>query len=232
MNHFAEILTLKLTYLIMQQRQTSKIFQTDTSSFALKSNLAGLKAEVDKLDIDNLVPVSADLSKLIDVVKSDVIKKSVYNRFAAKVNNTGTGASVLKARYDTDQSEIENKILDTSGLVKKTDYNTKIIEIEGKIPGISGLTTNAALTTVENEIPNVGSLKKTDYDTNITEIEKKLTGHNHDQYITTPEFNARLAQENLIPKKDLDAFISKARYDTVKPEIENKIPDTSGLVKK
>ena len=158
MNHFAEILTLKLTYLIMQQRQTSKTFQTDTSSFALKSNLAGLKAEVDKLDIDDLVPVSADLSKLIDVVKSDVIKKSVYNKFAAKVNNTGTGASVLKARYDPDKSEIENKILDTSGLVKKTGYNTKIIEIEGKIPRISGLTTNAALTTVENEIPNFSSL--------------------------------------------------------------------------
>ena len=57
--------------------------------------------------------------------------------------------------------EIENKIPDTSGLVKKTDYNAKITRIEGKIPSISGLATNAALTAVENKIPNISnSVKK------------------------------------------------------------------------
>ena len=79
-------------------------------------------------------------------------------------------------------------------------------EIEGKIPSISGLATNAALTTVENKIPDV----------KITEIEKNLTDHNHDKYITTPEFNtlaadvfnARLAQTNLITKTDFDAKLS------------------------
>ena len=52
-----------------------KISHVDTSSFALKSNLASLKTEVDKLDIDKLVPVPVDLSKLSDVVKNDVVKK-------------------------------------------------------------------------------------------------------------------------------------------------------------
>ena len=60
------------------------------------------------------------------------------------------------------------------------------------------------------------SQKKTDYDTKITEVEKKLTDHNHDKYITTPEFNtmaarvfnARLAQANLITKTDFDAKLS------------------------
>ena len=47
-----------------------------TSSFALESNLASLKTEVDKLDVDKLVPVSVDLSKLSDVVKNDFFKKS------------------------------------------------------------------------------------------------------------------------------------------------------------
>ena len=47
----------------------------DTSNFALKSNLASLKAEVDKQDIDKLVPVPVDLNKLSDVVKNDVFKK-------------------------------------------------------------------------------------------------------------------------------------------------------------
>ena len=51
------------------------IWHVDTSSFALKANLASLKTEVHKLDIDKVVPVSADLSKLSDVVKNDVVKK-------------------------------------------------------------------------------------------------------------------------------------------------------------
>ena len=48
----------------------------DTSTFALKTNLACLKTEVDKLDIDKLVPVPVDLSKLSDVIKSDIVKKN------------------------------------------------------------------------------------------------------------------------------------------------------------
>ena len=55
------------------------ISHIDTSSFALKLNLASLKTEVDKLYIDKLVPVPVDLSKLSDVVKNDVVKKAVYD---------------------------------------------------------------------------------------------------------------------------------------------------------
>ena len=73
------------------------------------------------------------------------------------------------------------------------------------------------MTAVENKIPNISSVvEKTEYDTKITEIEKKLTDHNHDKYITTPEFNnlasdvfnARLAQANLMTKTDFDAKMS------------------------
>ena len=46
-----------------------------SSSFTLKTNLASLKTEGDKLDIDKLAPVPVDLSKLIDIVKTDVVKK-------------------------------------------------------------------------------------------------------------------------------------------------------------
>ena len=67
-------------------------------SFALNTNLASLKTEVDKLDIDKLVPVPADLTKLSDVVKNDAVKKTVYDKLVAKVNS-----------------------IDTSDLVKKTD---------------------------------------------------------------------------------------------------------------
>ena len=55
------------------------ISHVDTSIFQLKTNLATLKTEVDRLDIDKLVPVPTDLSKLINVVKNDVVKKTDYN---------------------------------------------------------------------------------------------------------------------------------------------------------
>ena len=71
---------------------------------------------------------------------------------------------------------------------------TKLTELENKIPDVSNLATRAALTAVENKIPSVSNLvKKTNCDTKISELEKKLTDHNHDQYITTPEFNSLAA---------------------------------------
>ena len=104
------------------------ISHVDTSSFALKTNLANLKTEVDKLDIDKLVPVPVDLSKLSDVVENDGAKKTAYDKLVAKVNSIDTSRFVLKAKCDTDKPKLENKIPDTSGLVKKADYNTKITE--------------------------------------------------------------------------------------------------------
>ena len=72
------------------------ISHVDTSSFALKTNLANLKTEVDKLDIDKLVPVPVDLSKLSDVVKNDVVKKTTYDKLAAKVNNIDTRGEMIQ----------------------------------------------------------------------------------------------------------------------------------------
>ena len=142
------------------------ISHVDTSSFALKANLANLKTEVDKLGIYKLVPVLVDLSQLSDIVKHDVVKKTAYDKLVTKTNSIGTSAFVLKTKYDADKSESENKIPGTSRLVKKTDYNTRITEIEGKNPDVSNLAAKTALTTVENKIRDVSSLvKKTDYNT-------------------------------------------------------------------
>ena len=70
------------------------VSHVDTSSFALKTNLPSLKPQVDKLDIDKLVPVPVDLNKLSDVVENDVIKKASYDKFVAKVNNIDTSGFV------------------------------------------------------------------------------------------------------------------------------------------
>ena len=164
----------------------------DTYKLAAKSNLASLKAEIDKLDIDKLATVPVDLSKLSDAVKNDVVKKTVYDKLVAKVNNIDTSGFVLKTKYNTDKSDLEKKISDankkitgTSGLVKKTHYSAKISEIESKIPNTSGLAATSALTAVENKIPDVSNLvEKTDYD-------------------------AKITQANLITKTDLDKKLNE-----------------------
>ena len=71
-----------------------------------------MKSKVDKLDVDKLLTVPAELSKLSNVVKSDVVKKDVYN---AKIKN------------------IEDKIPNTANLPTNTTLNAKINEVKNKI---------------------------------------------------------------------------------------------------
>ena len=100
------------------------------------------------------------MSKLSDVVKNDVVKKTVYNKLVAKVDNIDTSDFVLKTKYQTDKTELEKKIPDVTDFVKKT----KLTELENKIPDVGSLATKTALTAVENKIPGVSSLvKKTGY---------------------------------------------------------------------
>ena len=87
------------------------------------------------------------MSKLRDVVKNDVVKKAVYDKLVAKLNNTDTSALVLKTKYQTDKTKLEKKISDVTDFVKKT----KLTELENKIPDISSLATKTALTAVGNK---------------------------------------------------------------------------------
>ena len=95
------------------------ITHVDTSSFALKTNLANLKTKADELDTDKLKTVPVDLSKLSNVVKNEVVKKNTYDKLVAKVNKIDTSRFLLKTKYEADKLKLETKIPDTSGLVKK-----------------------------------------------------------------------------------------------------------------
>ena len=97
----------------------------------LPNELNNLKSKIDKLDVDKLIPVPVDLSRLSDVVKSDVFKKDLYK---------------AKIKY------IEDKIPDVSNLVIKASLNSKINEIKVEIPNIPNLATNAVLNAKINEI--------------------------------------------------------------------------------
>ena len=126
----------------------------------------------------------------------------------------------------TEINQIQNKksviltkqIPHTTRLVKNLDYNAKVSEIESKIPSITGFATSAALTSVENKIPDINHLikKKTNYAAKTSELEKKVTDHYHGKYITTSEFN------NLTAKNFAARLLqTKADFDT-KPISLNK----------
>ena len=74
-----------------------------------------MKFKVDKLDVDNLVPIPVHFSKLSDLVKTDVVKKDVYN---AKIKG------------------IQNKITDITNLATNTTLNAKKAEAKNEIPSI------------------------------------------------------------------------------------------------
>ena len=116
------------------------VTHVDTSSFALKTNLANKKTEGDKLDIDKLAPVAVDLSKPSDVVKNDVVKKDMHDKLVGKVSNIDTSDFVLKTKYNADKTELESKIPDVTHFVKKTKHT----ELENKSPDVSSLATETA----------------------------------------------------------------------------------------
>ena len=98
----------------------------NVSSFSSKTNLASLKTEVSKLDIDKLTSVPNDLAKLSNVVKHDVVKKIEYNKLVTKVDNIDNTGFVLKTKCENDGADLEKKISnadkkipDVCNLVKK-----------------------------------------------------------------------------------------------------------------
>ena len=95
------------------------VSHVDVSSFALKSNLASLKTEVDKIDANKLKTVRVDLAKLSNVVKNDVVKKSEYNSLKTKVDSIDTTNFVLKTKYESDEVDLEKKISDIKTIIEK-----------------------------------------------------------------------------------------------------------------
>ena len=99
-----------------------------------------MKITVNELDVDKLVPVSVDLSKLSNVVKNDVVKKDVYH------------ANI---------KDIEDKIPNITNLAAAAAaLNTKINEVKNEISSITNLAINTVLINVKNKTPNVSDLVK------------------------------------------------------------------------
>ena len=127
------------------------ITHVDVSSFASKTNLAALKSEVDKIDVDKLKTTPTDLAKLSNVVKSDVVKKTDYNIKVTSIESQIAG--VTKNTLDNLADITKLKAVDTINFVLKTklasDVTTldnKIDTVDKKITDISELATKTSLT--------------------------------------------------------------------------------------
>ena len=127
----------------------------DTSKFVKKTDLANLKSDVDKLDIDELKNVPSNLNNLKSKVdKLDADKLALVSLNLSKLSNAVKNDVVKKDVYNAQIKSIEDKIPDITNLTTNTTLNAKVNEVKNEIPNITNLaTTTTALTAVENEIP-------------------------------------------------------------------------------
>ena len=146
------------------------INHVDESSYVSKTNLAALKNEVDKIDVDKLKTTPTDLAKLSNVVKNDVVKKTDYNAKVSSIESQT--AEITKNTIDNLTDITKLKAVDTSNFVLKTklasDVTTlenKIDNIDKKIPDVSGLATKTCLNAY---------LQTSTFNSKVTEVENKI----------------------------------------------------------
>ena len=114
------------------------ITHVDVSSYASKTNLAALKTEVDKIDVDKLKTVPDDLAKLSNVVKNEVVKKTDFS----------AGDYVKKTKFSDDINYLDDKI----------------DKVEKRIPDVSSLEIKRIVTTLIKNLDNrIDNLKIKEY---------------------------------------------------------------------
>ena len=110
------------------------ITHVDVSSYATKTNLASLKTEVDKVDTDKLKTVPADLAKLSNVVKNDVVKKTDYNTKVTSIEAQIAG--LTKNTVDNLADITKLKAIDTNSFVTRTKFSADTNSLDDKIDGL------------------------------------------------------------------------------------------------
>ena len=178
------------------------ITHVDVSSYATKTNLASLKTEVDKIDTDKLKAVPADLAKLSNVVKNDVVKKTDYSTKVTSIEAQIAG--LTKNTVDNLADITKLKAIDTNSFVTRTKFSAdtnslddKIDGVEKKNPDISGLATKTSLNSY---------LQTSTFNSKVTEIESKIK----DADIIAKRANTKA---NSI-RSDLTDYAKKADYVT------------------
>ena len=142
----------------------------DVSSYATKTNLAALKSEVDKIDVDKLKAVPVDYAKSSNVVKNDVVKKTDYNTKVTSIESQIAGVTKNTLYNLADITKL--KAVDTNNFVLKTKLVSDVTTLENKIdtavkkiPDVSELATKTSLTSY---------LQTATFNSKVTEVENKI----------------------------------------------------------
>ena len=169
----------------------NNITHADTSSFASKTNLAALKTEVDKIDIDKLKTALTDLAKLTNAVENDLVKKTVYN---TKVTSTETQIAGLTENTVDNLADITKlKGIDTNSFVLKTKLASDVTALENKIDA------------ADKKIRDIGRLA----------TETSLTS-----YLQTATFNSKVTEvENKIKATDIIAKSANTKANTIRSDL-------------
>ena len=167
------------------------ITRVDVSSYATKTNLAALKSEVDKIDVDKLKTTPTDLAKLSNLVKNDVVKKTDYNTKVTSIENQIAG--VTKSTLDNLADITKLKAVDTSNFALKTELASDVTTLENKID------------TIDKKIPDISGLG----------TKTSLTS-----YLQTETFNSKVTEEeNKIKATDIIAKSANTKANTIRSDI-------------
>ena len=167
------------------------ITHVDVSSFTSKTNLAALKTEVDKVDVDKLKTTPTDLAKLSNVVKNEVVKKTDYN---AKVTSIeGQIAGITKNTIDNLADIKKLKAVNTSNFVTRTKFSADTNALDDKIDGVG------------KKIPDISELA----------IKTSLNS-----YLQTSAFNSKVKEvENKIKATDIIAKSANTKANTIRSDL-------------
>ena len=116
------------------KKDINDITHVDVSGFVIKTNLAALKTEVDKIDTDKLKTVPADLAKLSNVVKNYLVKKADYNTKVTSIEDQIVGDTKNTLQNLADITKL--KAGDTSNFVTRTKFSADTNAVDDKIDGV------------------------------------------------------------------------------------------------
>ena len=187
-----------------------KITHTDVSSFATKTNLAALKTEVDKMDVDKLKTVPDDLAKLSNVVKNAVVKKT---DFSADTFVTRTKFSTDTNALNDKIDKVEKRIPDMTSLETKRNVTLLIKNLDNRIDNLK-IKEYAKKTTLSNY------MLTSDFNTKSSEFENKI------KYAVTKANSIKSDLNDYAKKNDVANDITTIKNDYVgKASLTSRLND-------
>ena len=193
------------------KEELKNITHVDTSSFALKTNLASLKTEVYEIDIPKIITLPKDLADLTLEVQKYFTEKTDFNSLKTKVDKNETDNDNLESIVNKNDTSIKTIInglktkvygIDVSKYVLKSVYDTKIGNLELKIPDVKGL------------------LQISSFNSKVTELENKIKTAENKPHISNLATKSGLTLvENKFP--DVNGFVKLTDYSTEITTIKN-----------